>query len=395
MGRLDQMMFAVPPALLKFISPDLERPLRLNAARGNLPIPPRDLLMAVFALTRDPDPEIQDASKKTLLDTPAAILKPVLSDNATHPLIFHFFAKNLGSDSELQDTIALNKSSDDETITFQATLTNKKLIDIISNNQIRMLRNPKIVDVLAENPLCSPAILDRIIKFMELEVKQKPSAAKPAATAPSAGADMEVEIEEVTEKTPQAAGANEDVGTVTTDNDGATVENAWAKMTFHSELLHDKEFKDPEEKEEEERSLSGKITGMNISEKIKLAMMGNMSARAILIRDSNKLVSSAVLKSPRITDSEVEAVSKSRSVSEEIIRTIAADKEWTRTYSVKLNLVNNSKTPIGDALRLLNHIHDKDLGMLAKSKNVPQPVSLAARKLVNTRAEAGKTKKGH
>ena len=392
MGRLEQMMFTVPPALLKFISPDLPRPLRLNAARGTLPIPPRDLLMAVFALTRDQDQEIQDLSKQTLVKTPVTMLKPLLADNSTHPLIMHFFALNLPTESELQETIALNKATDDETVAFQATLTNKKLVDIISNNQIRILRTPRIIDVLSENPLCSPAILDRIIKFMELEVRQKPQPAKPSAAT---GEGMEVEIEEVTEEA-QAPGEQEEVGTVTMGGEEETVENAWAKMTFNTELLHDKDLKDQKEKEEEERSLSGKIMDMSISQKIKLAMMGNLSARSILIRDSNKLVSSAVLKSPRITDSEVESVSKSRSVSEEIIRTIAADKEWTRTYQVKLNLVNNSKTPIGDALRFLNHIHDKDLGLLAKSRNVPQPIALAARKLVQARSEAGKVKKpGH
>jgi hypothetical protein len=390
MGRLDQMMFTVPPALLKFISPDLPKPLRLNAARGTLPIPPRDLVMAVFALSRDSDAEIAELSKKTLVDTPAAILKPLLADANTHPLILHFFALCLPSDSELQETVALNKATDDETILFQATLTNKKLVDIISNNQIRILRNPRIVDMLGENPLCSPAILDRIIKFMELEAKQKPKEAKPSAAKTDG---MEVEIEEVTEEDIAASAGEAEVGTVTMGEEPGVVENAWAKMTFNTELLQDKELKDEKEKEEEERSLSGKIQNMNISSKIKLAMMGNMSARSILIRDSNKLVASAVLKSPRITDSEIETVSKSRSVSEEIIRTIAADKEWTRTYQIKLNLVNNSKTPIGDALRFINHMHDKDLGMLAKSKNVPQPVTLAARKLMNTRAEAGKAKK--
>jgi hypothetical protein len=349
MGRLDQMMFTVPPALLKFISPDLPRPLRLNAARGTLPIPPKDLLIAVFALSRDDDAEIRDLSKQTLVNTPIAILKPLMADNNTHPLILDFFAKNLNSDSELQETISLNKAADDGTVAFQASLTNKKLVEIISNNQIRLLRNPKIVDILSENPLCSAAVLDRIVRFIELEIKQKPQPAKPAAAT---GEGMEVEIEEVTEEAPQDSTGPDEVATVTMGGEEETVENAWAKMTFNTELLHDKDLKDQKEKEEEERSLSGKIMNMSISEKIKLALMGNMSARSILIRDANKLVSAAVMKSPRITDSEIETVSKSRSVSEEIIRAIAADKEWTRTYQIKLNLVNNSKTPIGDALRL-------------------------------------------
>jgi len=380
MGRLEQMMFTVPPALLKFVGPEIPKPLRLNAARGTIPLPPRDLLTAVFALARDRDDEIRNTSSETLVKTPVLILKAVLADNTAHPLMLDFFAKNLGHDSELQEVIALNKATDDETIAFQATLTNKGLIDIISNNQIRMLRSPYIVDKLAENPLTSPALVDRLMKFMELEARAKPEAAKPEA-----GEGMEVEIEEVSEEPPAVT---EELGPVTIE--GEEVENAWKMLTFNPELIADKEFKSTEEQEEEEKSLSVKIQNMTVSEKIKLGLMGNLSARSILVRDSNKLVCSAVMKSPRITDSEVEALSKSHSVSEEVIRLIAHGKEWTKSYPIKVNLVNNSKTPLGEALRFMNHLHDKDLASVAKSKNVTQPIQTAARKLIQTRQEAAK-----
>ena len=385
MGRLANMMFTVPPALVKFISPDLPKPLRMNAARGTLPIPPKDLMVAVFALARDADEEIKGAAVKTLAGMPIGILKGLLADPNTHPLILDFFARVLPPDSELQETIALNKSADDETIAFQAGLMNKRIVEIISNNQIRILRSPFIVDALGENPLTSASILNRIIKFMELETRRRPE----AAARPTTGEDMEVEIEEVTEAQP--AGAGEDLGTVTME--GEQVENAWKQLTFTNELVKDKQFKDKEEEEQEEKSLSTRIAGMSISEKIKLAMMGNLSARNILVRDANKLVSSAVLKSPRVTDSEIEALSKNNSVPEEVIRIIAHGKEWTKNYGIKLNLVNNVKTPVGEALRFLNHLHDKDLQNLAKSKGVQQPVITAARKLIETREDKAKGKK--
>jgi hypothetical protein len=382
MGRLEQMMFTVPPSLLKFISTDLDKPMRLNAARGTLPLPPKDLVVAVFALTRDGDEEIKSTAAKTLLAMPAAILKTVLSDPGTHPLILDFFARNLPSDSELHETITLNKSTDDETVAFQARLTNKRLIEIISNNQIRMLRSPFIIDSLSENPMTSASILDRIVKFMELETRRKPEAAKPAV-----GEGMEVEIEEVTEEPAEA----EELETVTLE--GEQVENAWKQMTFQAELLTDKKFQNEKEQAEEEMSLSRKIQNMSVAEKIKLALLGNQSARSILVRDANKLVCSAVLKSPRITEAEIEALSKNKSVSEEVIRTISHSKEWTRNYNIKVNLVNNVKTPVGEALKFLNHLHDKDLAQLAKSKSVSQPVVVAARKLIETRQEASKIKK--
>ena len=382
MGKLQQQMFTVPPALLKFVGPEVPRAMRLTAARGTLPLPPKDLVNALFYLARDQDPEIKSLAEQSLLKLPQGVLNAVLSDPNTHPLILDFYARNLPQDSELQEVIALNRATDDETIIFQASLTNKKLIDIISNNQIRLLRGPEIVDALAENPLTSPAMIDRIMKFLELEAKKKPEEKKPQV-----GEGMEVEIEEVIEEEEEA----EEIGPVTVE--GEEVENAWTRFSYTQDLLEEKEYESKEEQEEEEQNLYRKIQNMKVSEKIKLALVGNMQARSILIRDSNKLVATAVLKSPRITESEIESITRSRSVSEEVIRQIAHNKEWTRNYQIKLNLVNNSKTPVSDALKFLNHLRDKDLQQVARSRNIPQPVVIAARKLLQTRQEKFKPKR--
>jgi len=382
MGKLQQQMFTVPPALLKFVGPEVPRAMRLTAARGTLPLPPKDLVNALFYLARDQDPEIKSLAEQSLLKLPPGVLNAVLSDPNTHPLILDFYARNLPQDSELQEVIALNRATDDETIIFQASLTNKKLIDIISNNQIRLLRGPEIVDALAENPLTSPAMIDRIMKFLELEAKKKPEEKKPQV-----GEGMEVEIEEVIEEEEEA----EEIGPVTVE--GEEVENAWTRFSYTQDLLEEKEYESKEEQEKEEQNLYRKIQNMKVSEKIKLALVGNMQARGILIRDSNKLVATAVLKSPRITESEIESITRSRSVSEEVIRQIAHNKEWTRNYQIKLNLVNNSKTPVSDALKFLNHLRDKDLQQVARSRNIPQPVVIAARKLLQTRQEKFKPKR--
>lgn len=389
MGRLDKLMFALPPPLLKFAGLDVPKEMRLNAARGTLPLPPKDLITAVYALTRDPDQEIQNLARETLINMPPALSRPALSDPNIHLLILDFFARNLAQDSEIQEVIALNKAADDETVAFQASLTNKKLVDIISANQIRMLRSTQIVDTLSENPLTSPAMLDRIIKFLELEAKTYKKIEKPKT-----GEGIEVEIEEISEQAPElevAPVTEEELSTVTMSAEVA--ENAWAGLTYSTDLLSEKQYQDTEEKEADEQNLGKKIQNMRISERIKLALVGNMSARSILIRDSNKLVCTAVLKSPRVTESEVEGISRSRSVSEEVIRLISGNREWTKNYNIKVNLVNNSKTPVHESLKLLNFLRERDLAGIARSKNVPQPITVAARKLMQTRQEG--TKKKH
>ncbi len=138
--------------------------------------------------------------------------------------------------------------------------------------------------------------------------------------------------------------------------------------------------------ESEFESLYFQILNMGVAEKIKLAMTGNKEAREILVRDSNKMVAVAAVKSPKIQLPEVESISKSRNVSEDVLRTISASRNWMKSYTVKLNLVGNSKTPIPIAMKFLPHIRELDLRKLAKSKDVPAAVATQARRLAEMKS---------
>ncbi|MEW6529639.1 MAG: DUF4388 domain-containing protein [Thermodesulfobacteriota bacterium] len=138
--------------------------------------------------------------------------------------------------------------------------------------------------------------------------------------------------------------------------------------------------------ESEYESLYHRISNMGVAEKIKLAFNGSKEARELLVRDSNKLVALASVKSPKIQESEIETLSKSRSVCDDVLRYIAETKEWVSSYTVKMNLCSNSKTPVPIALKLLNQLRELELRKLAKSKNVSAVVSTQARRLVETRS---------
>lgn len=137
--------------------------------------------------------------------------------------------------------------------------------------------------------------------------------------------------------------------------------------------------------ESEYESLYHKILQMGVTEKIKLAMLGSREARDILVRDSNKLVAIAVVKSPKIQDSEIEAISKSRHVAEEVLRQIAANNDWMKSYVIKHNLCANSKTPIPIAMKFLTHLREMDLRRLARSKNISSVVATQARRVAETK----------
>src|SRR5215213_6604186 len=87
------------------------------------------------------------------------------------------------------------------------------------------------------------------------------------------------------------------------------------------------------------------LSSLPIIERMKLAMKGSKSQRAQLIRDSNKLVAAAVLSSPKLTESEVEAFTKMANVTEEVLRTIAMNRAWVKNYGVIAGLTRNPKTP--------------------------------------------------
>lgn len=151
-----------------------------------------------------------------------------------------------------------------------------------------------------------------------------------------------------------------------------------------------KEFieESPEEKPQPpHESLYAKIMNMGVSEKIKLATLGNREARNLLIRDPNRMIIQAVLDSPRLTDDDVAGFAANRNLSQEVTRIIANKKEFLKNYSVQVALVQNPKTPLPSALKLLNHLRENDLRKISKSKNIP---SVLARAAIRTLAARGK-----
>lgn len=119
-----------------------------------------------------------------------------------------------------------------------------------------------------------------------------------------------------------------------------------------------------------------------IVERMKLAMKGTKGQRAQLIRDSNKLVAAAVLSSPKLTESEVEAFAKMANVTEDVLRSIAMNRSWLKNYGVVAGLTRNPKTPPAISMQMLQRLNERDLKMLAIDRNVPEAVRLAARKFL-------------
>jgi hypothetical protein len=131
--------------------------------------------------------------------------------------------------------------------------------------------------------------------------------------------------------------------------------------------------------EEKFLPLHAQLAQMSVSQKVRRAMLGTATERMVLVRDANRLVAAAAIKSPMIQENEVVRISASRSVSDDVLRLIAMSREWTRSHQVKVNLVANPRTPFAFAAKLIAHLREHELKNIAKSKNVTGAVSTAAK----------------
>lgn len=150
-----------------------------------------------------------------------------------------------------------------------------------------------------------------------------------------------------------------------------------------TDLGADSEGEEPVNEDDEEFLSKYKTAQlMGIGEKIKMALSGDKEWRSLLVKDSNKLVSGSVIKNPRITEGEILTLIKAGIQNDEIMRLICANKEWIKSYKIRKALVENTRTPVQNAMRYLGTMGEKDLAYLAKSRNVASVISTMAKRLL-------------
>lgn len=340
------------PQAEKYARRDAPLEARRMASRGALPLDPIELATVLFVLASDPDTQVKETARQSLETLPDHLLGTVLG-GPSHPALLSFLAQIHKESEATCEAIALNPATDDTTIAWLATLPHSRVVEIISQNQERMMRHEGIVDALGANPLTGRSVIERILSFLGLEERD------------------------------------------TTEDDDETLDEAAAEAAVLELLGEDmgdvarllaKEGSD-EDGEEENGSLFSIVQNMSVMQKIKLARIGGKEARSLLIRDRNRIVSSAVLGSPKLTETEVVTFAQNRSLGDDLLRIIGNNREWTKNYQIKLALAMNPKTPAPQAIKFLNYLQDKDLRTLMKSKDVPSNVSVHARRILTKKGK--------
>jgi len=229
-----------------------------------------------------------------------------------------------------------------------------------------------VADSLAKNPWCPTQFVTRVARFLTASGIQAlldglerltadPHLIEALALSQAATLEQQELIRELHKREPPAVPEKE-------------VEEAAA---------------DAEPDPVKRKTLLQKVAGLNVVERIILALKGGREERMLLVRDHNKIVQRAVLQSPRLTDSEVESFAAMANVSQDVLRGIALNRVFMKNYAIAKNMIKNPKTPLDISLHILPRLTATDLRILTTNKNIPENLRNAAIKLQRSRKSTG------
>jgi hypothetical protein len=340
---------------------DYPRDVLSNIARGFLPLAQEDLIAVMSFLAGSPDQEIAQLAHDALKDVP---LRSILAFAANEDSVSEYLALLMRAteDASVMETLIRNKAVPDESIVELAGRADPLVQEIIVINQLRILRAPQILDALLANPRLSAETRRRAMETREEFFDKKARLERLAEEEVADFLDNDP-ISDLLEKAAQEDAALAAAGLPPSSTMGAT-----------ETML-----------EPDKRPIFQKIVTMSVSEKVQLAFKGGRTERMILIRDRNKFVCSAVMRNPRMSESEAEAIAGMRNVDDEVLRLLTTRRDFMSKYSIVLNLARNPKAPVGVVLPLINRLTLRDLKGLKDDKGVAETVRAISRKLYQQR----------
>lgn len=395
------MTTSTNPAVQAIIGGSAPQQARLAAASGMLPLPQSDLLEVLVALQSSDDSEIAAAAKETLESQNSEDLLTAAKSKETAPPVLDYLAALSGAAREIHEAVILNNKTADETIASLASTTSDgSLLDVIAINQQRLVRYPKIIDAILANSDRSAEAERRARETRQEFFEKERGAQQIAQELRTRGNNAAAEFFETADLSGGLSVEDAWLIAQHIEVSDADLDNSWLPSERYEELKaetpeeHAANFKRVIEFErielgevsDERVSLIRRIMFMNARDRMKLAMKGDREARSILIRDSNRVVATAVVHNPRITEQEVENIAAMRTVADEVLRLISLNRNWARSYPIIHNLVRNPRTPIPTVIGILPRIRTKDLKNLTLNRNVPEASRRQAMRLSQARS---------
>jgi hypothetical protein len=262
-------------------------------------------------------------------------IKYVEKREANHRVSYYILLEAL--DTKNEDIIAKiiqNQVLPHEFLIKIAENGNTNMLEMLLENQIKMIAYPHIMDVMKENPEINNFILGKIKEIEDFYLSESKG--------------DEISEEEIIEDIQEIVVKEEQV----------------------EESVEESEELSMLEIQEKVVTTLQRINEMSVQERVKLSITGTKTERMILVKDPNKMVALSVIESPKITEDEIGIIIRDKSISGEIVTRIANNREWTKNYPIVLGLIQNPKTPVKTALGFVKQLHLKDLNLILKDKNV-------------------------
>lgn len=398
------------PVVKAVVEGSAPRAAQLAASRGLLPLPQADLLELLVGLSENPDPEIKKNALETLGSQQTSDIDGAVRSSETAPSVLRYFAERTELPASVHEAVLINANTPATAIaSFAARTTNGSLLELISFNQQLLIQNPAIIDAIIANSSRTPEA-ERRASEIKREFFEKERGAQQIAN------ELRARGNEAAAEFLESAEFAGDLGSSGLSLDDALflaqhievpdreTDDSWLSLEYIEEIYEESEEQrqaainkiigemqtEEEDIPGERISMINRIMKMGVKDRVKLGQKGDREARNILIRDPNRLVSSAVINNPRITEQEVEVIASMRSLSEDILRQVASNRQWARSYKIMHQLAKNPRTPLANTMTIMSRLQLRDLVALTKNRNVPEAVRRQAQRLHATRSGRGR-----
>ncbi len=371
---------SLPGPAQKLVDPAAPPKMQELAARGVAPgLKPADIVAVIVVLMQSDRAAVHDTAVATLKNLPAPLLQGALAADL-EPACIHALAQAYIDRLEIIEKVVVMPRVAMDTIEHLARAGTEPITELVATNETRLLAHPRIIELLYMNKVTRMSTADRVVDLARRHglVLEGIPTFREAADA----LEGELIFEASEEPTPDDLVYTE---TEALAEELAAQSAATKSAESEDAFVETNEVGKPEVVKEKLAPLYKRIGDMSISQKVRRATLGTKEERLLLVRERNRLVCTAVARSPMLQIDEVDLITKNRNISEEVLRILGSNGEWLRSYSIKKNLAENPKTPPQMALRFALAMRDSDMRMFIKNRNVAASIRDAVRKHMQKR----------
>ncbi len=343
------------------------RAARLAAARGALPLAPAELVELQLLLSGDEDAEISAAAARSLADLSRETAHQIVLDPDVGAAAMAYLSAECSRWPAVAVQLASSTRIAPEALRPIAHSSLPDALAAMVRNETALSLDEELGRILKDNPALPATARTRLLDFLDELAKRTAAAAGAPEIAPAAP------LAPARDPFLAALGVDAEVEALL-----PTLGLDLGQLQERSELLGEAE-------DDDEARLLKRLGKMTVGQKLRVALFGGRMERAILVRDSNRIIAAAVLKNPQFSPDEAESVAASRNVAVDILRLIASRQEFAKLYSVQHRLVRNPRCPPQISMPLVARLAERDLKLLVKNRNVPEAVRLQAKKIIDTR----------